>query len=74
MLIRWGRLLEALTLWSMGVRSRTRIARILGMGRADTLSTMARRLTGESWEVVVERGPQETSIEGVFVFQGAKPA
>ena len=47
-LIRWGRLMEALALKTMGVRSRARLASVLELAGPEGLSRLIRDLTGLS--------------------------
>ena len=45
-MVRYGRLLEALLLWTMGIRSRERIASILHISGGSALAHLTKDLTG----------------------------
>ena len=44
--MRWGRLLEATSLWNLGIHSQARIAGLLEMGGPSALGRLCRELTG----------------------------
>ena len=46
--MRWGRLLEAISLWNLGIHSQARIAGVLEMGGPSNLGRLCRELTGQS--------------------------
>jgi len=63
--IRWGRLLEAALIWRMGVRSRKRIASIVGLADVPTLAHLCRDLTGVGLDRILAVGGPEEVLEGL---------